>query len=205
MKSKSKLASQKRSGSQASKATKYTFHDQLTFLDRVEGGPTDINFISDADSQDPSTPGAQDDDIISLLGDDSQTEASAHQERKGDRSANFKRQKRSKNSAFEESLIDLLKESKEKEDDDDKAFFTSLLPSVKTFTPDQKLMFRSQVLQLVMSMKRNAETTRNMTVPFPNPPFPYEPNPSNNFPPGNFYPNQANQQYPNQANHQYPN
>ncbi|XP_049790226.1 uncharacterized protein LOC126195645 [Schistocerca nitens] len=59
-----------------------------------------------------------------------------------------------KNTTFEDNLLTLLKDGKEKEEDDDRAFFISLLPSVKTLNVDQKLLFRTQVLQLLMSIKQ---------------------------------------------------
>lgn len=42
--------------------------------------------------------------------------------------------------------------------DEDRAFFDSLIPTIKTFTADQKLDFRSEVLNIVRRMKRQSTT-----------------------------------------------
>jgi len=122
---------------------------------------------------------------------------SSRQETDGTRT--FKRKKRAQNSEFEDSLITLLKDSKDKEDDDDRAFLTSLLPSLKSLNPDQKLMFRSQVLHLIMSIKQNRAPAPLPSL-FPNAQFNYGPQyqapGTSTYSPANFYPNQNNNPFP---------
>jgi hypothetical protein len=47
-----------------------------------------------------------------------------------------------------------LKSSKETEEDADRSFLLSLLPHIKGFNEDQKLVFQSEVLRLIMQIKR---------------------------------------------------
>ena len=47
----------------------------------------------------------------------------------------------------------LLYKSRQEEPDDDKDFLMSLIPSVKTLNADNKLLFRMQVMQLLLNLK----------------------------------------------------
>ena len=93
----------------------------------------------------------------------------------------FKRKRRG-TSAFEDSLLAFLTDSKEKGDDEDRSFLMSLLPTVKTFNSDQKLIFRTEVLQTMMRIKQtsNLQSYPANTSSLPHPPTPY-PHSTNSF------------------------
>jgi hypothetical protein len=63
-------------------------------------------------------------------------------------------EKRQKLDHLGENLLTLFKSSKETEEDADRSFLLSLLPHIKGFNEDQKLVFQSEVLQLIMQIKR---------------------------------------------------
>ncbi|XP_023939209.1 uncharacterized protein LOC112046701 isoform X2 [Bicyclus anynana] len=52
-----------------------------------------------------------------------------------------------------ESLVSILARLLHKEDDEDRAFFTSLVPSVKSLTDNAKLEFKIQVMKLLKEIK----------------------------------------------------
>lgn len=66
---------------------------------------------------------------------------------------NFTRKKRKKTDTLDNKLIAFLDETAKNKVDDHKAFFTSLLPQLKSFTETQTLQFRSEVLRIIMEIK----------------------------------------------------
>ncbi|KAK4871999.1 hypothetical protein RN001_016123 [Aquatica leii] len=67
---------------------------------------------------------------------------------------NFQRKKRRRNDDIDQKLISFLHDAKNEEDDDDRAFVTSLLPSLKSFDEGQKLQFRAEVLRIMLEIKQ---------------------------------------------------
>ncbi|XP_049807091.1 uncharacterized protein LOC126249482 [Schistocerca nitens] len=182
---------QTRSGSAATKRPKYIYHEQLHFLDHLRVAPTESNFDSVSVVQDNLYNN-------NALAENSRDEPS--EEQTDDVRLNFNTEKQSfqrkrpiKNTTFEDNLLTLLKDGKEKEEDDDRAIFVSLLPSVKTLNIDQKLLFRTQVLQLLMSIKHTNQANLNIHPPAPISSFQYPPTSFTYAPPS------ISQQHPNQS------
>ncbi|XP_046403927.1 uncharacterized protein LOC124169381 [Ischnura elegans] len=140
--------SKNKSKSAAAKRTKYVHHDRLTFLDCVQGGSTESNF--DSGSQDIHA-----DDQPRL---DNSTQV---QNESAPPKPVLKRKKTADNPEFEDNLVTLLKDIKEREDDDDRAFLMSLLPTMRSLNHDENLFFRCQVMQLLYSIK----TQPNISIP----------------------------------------
>ncbi|XP_046393794.1 uncharacterized protein LOC124161477 [Ischnura elegans] len=129
-----------KSGSAAAKVIKYIYHDLLQFLDSVRECTTECSLEQETFETDETQELPTNDNFSSQ----------ANHHKKDD----FRRKRPQKGpSAFEDSLLSLLRDSREKEDDDDRAFFTSIMPLLKTFNLDQKLMFRTEVLQLMTRIK----------------------------------------------------
>ncbi|XP_046986856.1 uncharacterized protein LOC124558022 [Schistocerca americana] len=164
---------QTRSRSAATKRPKYIYHEQLQFLGRLRVAPTERNSLDEPSEE-------QTDDVRLNVNTEKQP---------------FKRKRPFKNTTFEDNLLTLLKDGKEKEedDDDDRSFFVSLLPSVKTLNVDQKLLFRTQVLQLLMSIKHTNQANLNIHPPAPISSFHYPPTSFTYAPPS------ISQQHPNQS------
>ncbi|CAH1955158.1 unnamed protein product [Acanthoscelides obtectus] len=66
---------------------------------------------------------------------------------------NFIRTKRKKIDPLNNKPIAFLEEATKSDQDDHKAFLTSLLPTLKTFNEAQTLQFRSEVLRIIMEIK----------------------------------------------------
>ncbi|CAH0562784.1 unnamed protein product [Brassicogethes aeneus] len=69
----------------------------------------------------------------------------------------FERKKRRQDDILGEKMISLLEKSNEKateEEDPDRAFLISLLPTLKGFDEDKKLQFRAEVLRIMMDIKK---------------------------------------------------
>ncbi|KAJ3634951.1 hypothetical protein MTP99_007891 [Tenebrio molitor] len=75
-------------------------------------------------------------------------------------------------SQFIDTTLKKQKENDRKEPDEDGAFFTSLIPSVKLLTNDKKIQFRIEVLQILQRFKKNktANTGTYSTIQYRNPP-----------------------------------
>jgi hypothetical protein len=74
-------------------------------------------------------------------------------------------------SQFIDTTLKKQKENDRKEPDEDGAFFTSLIPSVKLLTNDEKIQFRIEVLQILQRFKKNktANTGTYSTIQYRNP------------------------------------
>lgn len=59
----------------------------------------------------------------------------------------------------ESNIVNVLANLIQKEEDDDRAFFKSITPSVKMLSPDAKLEFRIQVMKLLKSLKTRGRKT----------------------------------------------
>lgn len=145
-----------KSGSAPSKSSKYLYYEQMKFLDKVQQRPTTSNFEPDAATEYDHASDNWDTTRDSNE-DDTCDETSVRQDAARREFSNFDRnsgRKKQKVYDFGENLLTLLKSSKETEDDADRSFLVSLLPHVKGFDEEQKLMFQSEVLQLIMKIKR---------------------------------------------------
>lgn len=55
---------------------------------------------------------------------------------------------------MDDKLLQFLKDSEDSDRDDHKAFLMSLLPTLRSFDECQTLMFRSEVLRIIMDLKK---------------------------------------------------
>nr|CAI5818116.1 unnamed protein product [Callosobruchus analis] len=62
--------------------------------------------------------------------------------------------KRKKKESVDDKLLQFLKDSEDSDRDDHKAFLMSLLPTLRSFDESQTLMFRSEVLRIIMDLKK---------------------------------------------------
>nr|CAI5856177.1 unnamed protein product [Callosobruchus analis] len=69
-------------------------------------------------------------------------------------SQTFTRKKRKKKESVDDKLLQFLKDSEDSDRDDHKAFLMSLLPTLRSFDESQTLMFRSEVLRIIMDLKK---------------------------------------------------
>ena len=172
---KSRRAQPKKSGSGAAKITKYVYHDQLQFLEGIRDCQTENNLESTDNDGSGSADGENTTPALEEV-DASASSAACHPQKD-----DFKRKRRG-TSAFEDSLLAFLTDSKEKEDNKDRSFLMSLLPTVKTFNSNQKLIFRPEVLETMMRIKQtsNLQSYPANTSSLPQPPTPY-PHSTNSF------------------------
>jgi hypothetical protein len=149
---------------------KYTYHDQLQFLERLQVRNTDSNFDTSSEDTHLEEASATEKDE-----DDAQMERHLHTEGPSCSETGPPTKMARKGTDFERNLLQLLEDSKEKEDDDDRAFLTSLLPALKTLNIDQKLQFQAEVLNVMMRIK-NSNQALSLQIPScsRNPVMPYE-------------------------------
>jgi len=146
----------KKSGSVASKIRQYVYGEQLSFLRKTkELRNTDSSYVTTeedgADSFDEIEHDSVDDGINNSNIDMEITATSS----------NKKFTSKRKKTNVEHALIDFMESHKASkktyDNDEDVAFFYSLLPSVKSLTMDKKFEFRMQTMQLLQNLK-NART-----------------------------------------------
>lgn len=128
-----KLKDESKSGSGAVKTHRYVFADQLSFLRKVGENRETTDTLDPNHVPDDGT------------GDENQNLSKAQPKT----SAEPKKRKRN---LLEEKLIKFMDGSEEKEDDD-KDFFMSMLPSVRTLHNEQKIEFRMQVLAALQNIR----------------------------------------------------
>lgn len=144
-----------KSGSAPSKPVKYLYYEQMQFLDKVQKGNTTSNFQSQDAEDNVSgdecdvTVITNEDEVNDDISDTQNVEESGTR-----RIIKIKEKKKEKLDNFGENILTLLRSSKETEDDADRSFLLSLLPHVKSFDEDKKLIFQTEVLQLIMRIKR---------------------------------------------------
>ncbi|XP_029712837.2 uncharacterized protein LOC109405708 [Aedes albopictus] len=140
---------QTKSGRAANSSRKYIYAKQLSFLTQAGAvAETDSSFLED-ESNNQNT---QDD-----FNDASECEASDDAKVKIPPRYISKSMNHAKDAKFESALIDFIKAQAPvaPEPNPDRAFFESLLPIVEKFSEDEKLDFRSQVLELVKSIRKS--------------------------------------------------
>lgn len=71
--------------------------------------------------------------------------------------------KKKKKNNFEEDFLAVIRESSM--EDEDRSFFESLLPTVRQFNTDQKLLFRSRILALTIEIKNNGSSQTQNNYP----------------------------------------
>lgn len=125
------------------RARPYIYSDQLTFLDNVF-----LKTITDTDEE------REDLHEQSLAIDQvfiDTDEETAHQEKR------FKTEETSSKEGIEkpneENIISVLTNIIQKEEDEDRSFFKSITPSVKSLSEEAKLEFRIQVMKLIRKLK----------------------------------------------------
>lgn len=65
-----------------------------------------------------------------------------------------------RNDPLDENVISILAHLLEKEDDEDRAFFKSIIPSVKALNRDAKIEFRIQVMKLLKNLSSSQKRKR---------------------------------------------
>jgi hypothetical protein len=140
----------KRSGSAASKIRQYIYGEQLLFLRKnKELRSTDSSYVPTKEDGADNFDEIERDSVTSV--DDSiNHEIIAI-------SPNEESTKKRKKPNVEHALIDFMESHKASkktyENDEDLAFFHSLLPSVKSLTMDERFAFRMQTMQLLRNLK----------------------------------------------------
>lgn len=62
----------------------------------------------------------------------------------------------------EEDIVAVLSNLIQKEEDEDRAFFKSITPSVKKLSEDSKFEFRIQVMKLIKTLRANDKNKVNL-------------------------------------------
>lgn len=146
-----------KSGQAATKRRKYVFFDQLLFLlPTLEDRPT-VSECSPTNTNDENSGSEDDSEVVqeknTYYVDDGPTNIF-----KAQKSLISGKSKGKKNSNYEESLLNILKEKKEEEIDEDKSFLLSLVPAFKKLTDIQKIDAKMEFLS----------TLKRFTLPRPN-------------------------------------
>lgn len=76
------------------------------------------------------------------------------------------RPKKRKTPSYEESLLQILSDNKQEEIDEDKSFLLSLLPSFKQLSPQQKLVVKTQYLQVMHNVMYPHDNMRAPSISF---------------------------------------
>ncbi|XP_033609089.1 uncharacterized protein LOC111868852 isoform X2 [Cryptotermes secundus] len=150
-----------KSGSPPCKPIKYVYYEQIHFLDKVQQRSTISNFETQA-VEDENISEVFDDNREINEDNDIHDDASVAQDaarREFSESVKITEKKKQKLDDLGENLLALLKSSKETEEDSDRSFLLSLLPHVRGFDEEQKLIFQSGVLQMIMKIKQDYAPT----------------------------------------------
>nr|CAH7753036.1 unnamed protein product [Callosobruchus chinensis] len=136
-----------KSGDAAKTIKKYIYFENLKFLDKT----MDLNITESSLTcdQDTCTEDNIEESIIV-----SQSENDEEIDSTPKTSQTFTRKKRKKKESVDDKLLQFLKDSEDSDRDDHKAFLMSLLPTVRSFDESQTLMFRSEVLRIIMDLKK---------------------------------------------------
>ena len=166
------------SGSGQRKRRKYIYFDQLLFvLPILEQRATDSNyepFNEDDEESVQSIDGAGTASATDQNDTSSITEQNASPDQ--DKESMIARGKKKTSNAggrklsFEESLLNILKESKEEEADEDKMFLNSLLSSMKQVPPTKKITLKMNILKCMQEAMgadvAPVQTQFSKTVPY---------------------------------------
>ena len=152
-----------RSGSTAKKTKLYVYGKQLSFLGKNrELRNTESNF-EDQPLSEPASPNINKRELNSSVNIE---DGSYHEmARSSSSSLNEKSTNKRKKPNVEQALVDFMESHNNKvtkkpmEQDEDMAFFYSLLPTVKSLTADQKFSFRMQTMQLIQSLLNTTPAT----------------------------------------------
>nr|CAI5842948.1 unnamed protein product [Callosobruchus analis] len=136
-----------KSGDAAKTIKKYIYFENLKFLDKT----MDLNITESSLTcdQDTCTEDNIEESIIV-----SQSENDEEIDSTPKTSQTFTRKKRKKKESVDDKLLQFLKDSEDSDRDDHKAFLMSLLPTLRSFDESQTLMFRSEVLRIIMDLKK---------------------------------------------------
>ena len=140
-----------KAGSTSAKSTKYLYHEQMQFLEEISQRPSASSYFDAPATRDDLPSAYQSDDDVR------QTDTIVTQD-KGEmdqaRTNKELAKKGHKSYHFGVKLLALLETIKDRENDADRSFLLSMLPHVHSFNDDQKLLFQSEVVQLIMRIKR---------------------------------------------------
>ncbi|KAG5862911.1 hypothetical protein JTB14_018892 [Gonioctena quinquepunctata] len=169
-------AEQKVFGAARKRVPHYIHEEQLRFLKKNrEMRPTQSTVDTIEDDNDGFT---DDHDHVNLIlnenengetAEETSSERTATSESQTPSTINSKRKKTNiedKVSQFIDTTLKKQKENDRKVPDEDGAFFTSLIPSVRLLTNDEKIQFLIEVLQLLQRFKNNKTADTGTTVQY---------------------------------------
>nr|CAI5821383.1 unnamed protein product [Callosobruchus analis] len=160
-----KIKESTRSGAAAKKIRRYIYEEQLRFLEKSIAMRPTVSTISEESQS--SQQNAEDDteNSGSEESEDGQQAVGTITTPTTSRSAPIKRTKKI---GIEEHLLNFMEAHKPKNahqpivEDDDLAFFFSLLPMVKSLTIDEKYTFRMESMKLLQEIKKSRNTPRRL-------------------------------------------
>lgn len=153
-KDRTKIATTK-SGQSAKIIKKYIYFENLQFLNKtLDLNETDTNFQEEGQNSETN-----------MSENEEGTNEVIYEEDIGVTTQNRKRKKKQDN--IDEKLLQFLSDSKKSEDNGNRAFLESLLPTLDTFDEAKSLQFRAEVLRILMEIK-NVVPISQMTAQMPN-------------------------------------
>jgi len=162
-----KQTNNSRSGSAAKKTKLYVYGKQLSFLGKnSELRNTDSNF-EDQPLSEPTSPNINERELNSSVN----IEDGTYHEMAGSSSSSLNENSSNKRKKpnVEQALVDFMESHTRNnkvtknpmEQDEDMAFFYSLLPTVKSLNVEQKFSFRMQTMQLLNNIKNKTHINRS--------------------------------------------
>lgn len=143
-----KLEQNSKSGSAAKRVKLYVYFDQLAFLNKGRQlRPTESSFVGE-ETEDSA-------EITENEIDREAEEVAEHQELSPNTTPTSGRRRKMNKPDVERALVDFMEAHSSKKnllDDEDLAFFYSLLPTLRTLTLQQKFSFRFQTMQLLQNI-----------------------------------------------------
>lgn len=143
----------------------YIYSDLLSFLDPIHKLPTDNNstieysddleYLAEEKINESQFEGNHEDEITI----DEQVIGEEYLDTYLDESEATPA-KRLRTDPLDENVVSILANLLEKEDDEDRAFFKSIIPSVKALNRDAKIEFRIQVMKLLKNLSSSQKRKR---------------------------------------------
>lgn len=165
-----KQANSSRSGSAAKKTKLYVYGEQLSFLGKSKELRNTVSSFEDqpiSELSEPKSPNINENELNSSVNvnDESYHEVSNNSFSTPNEKSRNKRKKHN----VEQALVDFMESHKvtknPMEEDEDIAFFYSLVPTVKSLTSDQKFSFRMQTMQFLHNIKNKTPINQSFNIP----------------------------------------
>lgn len=148
------LKKKKKSGQAADSGRRYIYSKQLSFLQTAGATVKTQNSLSDEEEQEDV------DDPAEESSEQNPTDSEALE-----KPPRYNQNSRKRKRDIESTLIDFMKApipvpsvAAVSEPDPDRSFFESILPSIRQFTEDEKLEFRSEILNLIQRMRTSSSS-----------------------------------------------